>query len=106
MIMIVKTPGSYKEYPAVAEEKAEGRGGEQGCTQATTFSRASASSLSTSKPDEGRRAEGLEEALQYDTWLCVGWMCRFSREYFLECEPRRREREKFITRQPTTGGKE
>jgi len=41
----------------------------------TLFSRASASSLSTSKQDEGRRAEGLEEALQYDARLCVG-ICR------------------------------
>jgi len=38
----------------------------------TTFSRASAYSLSTSKPDEGRRAKRLEEALRYNAWLCVG----------------------------------
>ena len=39
------------------------------CSSATTtFSRASASSLSTSKPDKGRPAEGLEEALRYDAW--------------------------------------
>ena len=38
----------------------------------TTFSRASASALSTSKQDEGRQAERLEEALRYDAWFRVG----------------------------------
>ena len=39
----------------------------------TTLPRAvaSASSLSTSKQDDGRRAERLDEALQYAAWLCV-----------------------------------
>jgi len=138
MIMIVKTPGSPKGSPVVAEEGAEGQGGGRGeggkrrraqarstlestapkarsrssegvslnearrilprmssklpslaslsllsvitalartsaCLSATTtFSRVLACSLSTSKPDEGRRAEGIKEALQYDAWLYVG----------------------------------
>ena len=36
------------------------------------FVRTLASSLRPSKPEEGQRAEWLEEALWYDAWLCVG----------------------------------
>ena len=41
------------------------------CLSATsTFARTSTSSLSTSKQEDGRRAEGLEGALRNDACLC------------------------------------
>ena len=93
MIMIVKTPGSQMGSPAAAEEGGEEVGGgrcesgERSEVQArstltstapkarlrsgevatpgtmTAFARTLASSLTPSKAEEGRRAEGLEETL-------------------------------------------
>jgi len=36
------------------------------------FAQTTASSLTPSKPEKERRAEGFEEALWYNAWLCVG----------------------------------
>ena len=59
MIMIVKTPGSQMGSPAPAEE-----GGEESGMPVNSGIRANIGfSFTPSKPEEGLRAEGLEEVL-------------------------------------------
>jgi len=69
--------------PAAAEEGGEASRGGRGeseerrrvrsksTLESTAPKLRSGSSLSTSKQEEGRRAEGLEKALRHNAWLCI-----------------------------------